>query len=563
MKHMAVNQIRKGFIVELWVGDNSKAMSILNFRSTGFSEKVAEAAARAFVALQGGNTVESQNANWRLIRRFGNFIAQKYGNIDKLPADSLSSFAEYLARSGNSITINGGAYNAAYRMLNWFMRNAPENIDNRTRIERGQTASLAKLNSNPRIDPPDEALIIRILNCCYEEIDTAAAAREEIRSIPLNIESNPFSDILLFLLKTGGGWLPSMSQLAAVRGGMNVKVLLSQYGGMASIYERYYISIREIFPYYLAILIQASANPQSLRQADQNCILPIPFREDLERFAWDKNRSGRLQTPDFPRNKEWAAPNIARKLLAQNSELRSLAPLKYRDSLFICRTNGMNVSIPCWESIHRCLREFREKHGLPYFNFTDLRRAGGKLHHKAGRSILSAQQRLQHRSPLVTQKYTPLEDLTSHHQQNIRKFQGLMLQGAEKYMSDNTGGVTGQLHLGKKAETLFGFQCKDPLAGVAEGSRLGVACPRFQQCATCSGAIVVVDDPSNVAKLISAVNHLSSERERAIKEGWSKRFDFLYQSTINVLKNDIFPAISKPVWERALTIVSLPLPRLE
>jgi integrase len=563
VKPLAVTQIRRGSIVELWVGDKTKAMSILDFEAAGFPETVAEAVARAFVALQGGNTVESQNANWRLIRKFGNFLAQKHGDIKKIPADSLKRFDSFLAESGDAQKTRGAAYNAAYRLLNWLLRNAKQTIDHSIRLDRSQGASLAKSLSKSRDEPPDEALVTRILSCCYEEITAAEIVREKIRSVPLNTQPNVFSDILLFLLKVGGGYLPTMEQLSAVPGGINVKRILGSFGGAREIYSQYYISISELFPYYLAILVQASANPQSLLKADKDCIVEIPFRQDLERFVWNKNRSGRLQTPDFSKNKEWAAPNIARKLLAQNSELRGLAPLIYRDALFICRTHGMEVSLPSWQSIHTCLKEFRAKHELPHFNLTDLRRAGALMHHKAGRSILAAQQRLQHKSPIVTQRYTALEDLSVQHQQNIRRFQGLMLQAAGKVLTPSRGVPwVGKSEEGK-AETLFGFQCSDPLAGLAEGSRPGVPCPKFQQCSSCSGAIVVVDDPSNVARLISASEHLSAERERAIREGWSKRFDLLYQPTIDVLRSDIFPAISKSVWQRALTIASLPLPRLE
>lgn len=563
MKKLSVTQVRVGCVVELWVGDNSEAMSVLDFRAAGFPKKIAEIAARAFVSLQGGNTVESQNANWRLIRKFGNFLGQKYGNISKVPADSLSSFEKFMDAAGYSIRMAGVAYNAVYGMLNWFVRNAPTSIDNRIRLERSQKASLIKSSSKPRSEPPDQVLITRILSCCYEEIEAAAAAREEIRLIPLLTKNNKFSDILLFLLKTGNGHLPTKAQLAEVRGGPNLQQTLRHYGGIPEIYGSYYISIREMFSYYLAILVQSSANPQSLREADKDCIISIPFRDDLERFVWDKKRSGRLQAPDFSKDKEWAAPNIARKLLAQNAELRALAPLRFKDALFICRTHGMEVTLPSWQSIHNCLKEFREKHGLPYFSLADLRRAGAVLHHKAGRSILSAQQRLQHKSPSVTQRYTALDDLSVHHQQKIRQFQGMMIHAAGQLRSRASSALSVKKGQGKSAETLFGFRCKDPLAGVADGSRPGVACPKFQQCSGCSGALVVVDDPSNVARLISAADHLSLERERSIKEGWSKRFDLLYQPTIDVLRNDIFPAISKPIWERAKKLQTLPLPRLE
>src|SRR3989344_2861633 len=116
MKPLAVRPIRTGYVLELWVEENTAPMSILDFHAAGFSKVLAEATARSFVALQGGNAVESQNANWRLVKSFG----------------------KYLEATGKSLTTTGAAYNAAYRTLNWLLRNIPEVIDRNIRLERGQ-----------------------------------------------------------------------------------------------------------------------------------------------------------------------------------------------------------------------------------------------------------------------------------------------------------------------------------------------------------------------------------------------------------------------------------------
>src|SRR3989344_5707761 len=113
MKPLAVRPIRTGYVLELWVGENTAPMSILDFHAAGFSKVLAEATARSFVALQGGNAVESQNANWRLVRSFGNFLSKEYGYIKKFPADCLKRFGKYLEATGKSLTTTGAAYNAA------------------------------------------------------------------------------------------------------------------------------------------------------------------------------------------------------------------------------------------------------------------------------------------------------------------------------------------------------------------------------------------------------------------------------------------------------------------
>ncbi|WP_228896887.1 hypothetical protein [Acidovorax sp. Leaf73] len=563
MKPLAVRQIRTGYVLELWVGENAAPMSILDFHAAGFSEVLAEATARSFVALQGGNAVESQNANWRLVRSFGYFLSKEYGYVKKFPADCLKRFGKYLEATGTSLKTTGAAYNAAYRTLNWLLRNIPDVIDRNIRLERGQAASLAKSSPTSRNNPPDAEVLAQILACCYADIEASEAARVKFRLLPLSEEPILIADVLRSLLGAGGGMLATAEQLKQAPKQYSLKKSINECGGLREIYSKYYLSIEDLFPYYLAILIQASANPQSLRLAEMDCIMPVPFRDDLERFVWLKQRSRRLQIPEFHKDKKWSAPNIARMLLDKNFELRHLAVPAYSDALFICRTVSMKVTVPSWQEMHNCLIAFRKKHNLPHFDLGDLRRSGAILHHKAGRSIASAQQRLQHKSPKVTQNYTSLSDRTIDHQSQIRKFQGIMIQETQRFNSGEKAVTQKYANSCSSAETLFGFGCKDPLAGIAEGSRPGVACPKFNQCSGCSGAIVVVDDPVCVAKLVAASRHLAAERDRAVKEGWSKRFDVLYQATMDILRNNILPAVSKPVLNKAMAIRVPPLPRLE
>src|SRR3989344_419027 len=186
MKPLAVRPIRTGYVLELWVGENTAPMSILDFHAAGFSKVLAEATARSFVALQGGNAVESQNANWRLVRSFGNFLSKEYGYIKKFPADCLKRFGKYLEATGKSLTTTGAAYNAAYRTLNWLLRNIPEVIDRNIRLERGQAASLAKSSPKTRKNPPDAEVLAQILACCYADIEASEAARDIFEVLPID-----------------------------------------------------------------------------------------------------------------------------------------------------------------------------------------------------------------------------------------------------------------------------------------------------------------------------------------------------------------------------------------
>ena len=117
--------------------------------------------------------------------------------------------------------------------------------------------------------------------------------------------------------------------------------------------------------------------------------------------------------------------------------------------------------------------------------------------------------------------------------------------------------------MGQLATTLFGFDCKDPFAGTAEGSHIGEACGRFFSCSTCPGAVVVLDSPHVVAKLLATTEHLRNERARASAEGWAPRFQVLYGPTLTILERDLLPLITDDLKALAQREYTPPLPRLE
>jgi len=55
--------------------------------------------------------------------------------------------------------------------------------------------------------------------------------------------------------------------------------------------------------------------------------------------------------------------------------------------------------------------------------------------------------------------------------------------------------------------SMFGFDCKDPLAGTAPGTRQGELCTNFMGCFTCPNA-VIAPEPLTVARLLQARDHL-------------------------------------------------------
>lgn len=529
-------------------GASSPALT-WDFERAGFSAQVGHAFARAHVALQGSNTIESQRAHWGCIQRFGNFIHEVSGPRNVLPKDCLLGFDAWMVRKALANRTIGATYNAVVRSLRWIARNLPNAVNAANLTPRLSYASEGK-QKKAVLDVPDESATRRILAACYSEIELIEARIDACKKSLEQPSDDRIPNLVNRLLALGGGILPKQSELLDAERPAEILRELRSLGGLRAIGRRLYLTPDDILPFYLSILIQTCGNPQSLLHASSDCIASVPMRQDLERVIWTKARSAREQAVDFSREKVWAAPNIIRRLLALNKELRSFAVPAHASRLFLARNCNGNVAAMSWQGLHNCYRTFRARHELPKFDFRSFRVAGAKAHHRAASDLLAAANRLQHTTAVVTQLYTPLQDNRAVHDVTIQHFQGQMIWEAMKFQrSGNEYADQGWEEKG--ADTVFGFRCKDPVGGLAEGSRPGEVCLHFQQCATCPGAIVVVDDPGCVSKLISARDHLREEYSRALREGWSRRFDKLYRPTLEIIELEILPAISSKVIARA------------
>lgn len=334
-----------------------KSIVVYDFEKIGFSRAVAKAFLRAFVAQQGANTIESQRASWIHVKSFGKFAEEIFQRPDKLPRDCLSKFSEWLQKSGFSLRTVVSRHNTAVRLLSWCERNAPETIDEKIELIRSPHTLCSVLGDKKAI-ALDESDIRKILSACYSEIDEIQKRLSSCNLDAIVEGDDELSKLLIMCFKRGGGELPVGLQKTSE--GAKILRMLLPYGGMRSIYRKFNLMSRDVFPFYLAILIQTSANPQSLLSASQNCIFQVPLRDDLERVVWEKARANREQAPDFSKKKEWSAPNIIRKLVALNKNIRGSAAPHFSESLFLCRNGRAESAPPSWQSIHLHFAEFKK-----------------------------------------------------------------------------------------------------------------------------------------------------------------------------------------------------------
>ncbi len=109
------------------------------------------------------------------------------------------------------------------------------------------------------------------------------------------------------------------------------------------------------------------------------------------------------------------------------------------------------------------------------------------------------------------------------------------------------------------AVSLFGFDCKDPLAGIAPGTRAGEICHHFLGCFTCPNA-VITGDPTSLARLLETRDHLRASATYL----HPARFEAIYAPLLKILEEDILTRFSAAEFAAAATLCRKlpPIPEL-
>lgn len=542
---------------------DGRALSAFDFSKLAVGPELGSALASALRALYGHTSLESQRQSWRCIRKFIacnevlRFIVGSH-----VPIDALVLFKEWLTTTGISGTTMQSQFNVVLAVLTWCSRNYPEVVSKNLRTPAGLFVREVP-KARPHIE---EQAIKSILDACYSDI-AAVERKLEISGRLLSGQCADESErdlgcLLQELLILGSGTIPNQSIVNRSKNSLSRRVM--DAGGLRQLNAMVMLSPVDMFPFYLAILIQTSGNPMAIRNLTRDCVRPHAFRKDLLLVCWDKPRSGREQRVDFPAGREWSAPSLIAKLAALNNNLVKRAESSCQNKLFLAYSHH-TARVPCFQMFHLLLASFTSNHQLKVdFNFKDLRRAGAKAHQVKGGSVFYAQKRLNHRSVKTTARYIDQSVEAERHDRIILRFQGELLK---KALLSNQGE-----HIKSDAEqsrlqttdTVFGFTCKDPLGGTAEGSRKGELCEQFQRCATCPGALIVLDDVHVVAKLLCTHKELLAAKIKSEVEGWWPRFEIYYLPTLHILETELLPAISAEIFLQAKALnLRASVPRLE
>lgn len=527
-----------------------------NSESAGPLEKLdinpvlAKAFQRAIRAEYGHNSAITIKQNWAYARFFV-VCLQKIGlnQTVPLPATVMWDVHKFLQSSGFKRSTCQCRQNVIITLLRWCHRNIPNVVSRNATFDVPSFVREVVTYKNII----SEESVKKILSLCYseiEEIEDRLIRKKHLLLDAVNSSDPEYKKLIEDLLMVGNGRIPFQRELRGHR--LQLHRRIERFGGLTKIRSQLYFMHEDVLPFYVAIIVQTAGNPMAVRDANTDCIEPHPLRTDLEFLNWEKRRSASEQRVDFPVDKEWSAPNLVRKMLNLNDSLRSISHAEYRDRIFISLSEKSDVpTVPSVQTLHNALALFLKKNNLDNFDFKDFRRSSAHAHRVAGGTIEVARKKLNHRNASTTYKYySGREDASQFNDEAIVRFQGSLIRQSTELMNvadDASTLPVGWEEAPKPAETVFGFQCADPFAGINKLAQKGSRCVHFSQCSTCRGAIIPVDDPIVIAKVLSSQMALKDAKVRAERTGWELRFKKIYASTLDVIEREILPFVHPEV----------------
>lgn len=541
------------------VDEHGIGRTVLDFAALGCSPTLAAALKDVFLLESGHLRYETQRQAWRCVRKITLFLKQSgLASATYLPPDLLTRWWKWLSQQKLLPSTQQTAMNIGVQYFNAVARNHPFLVpsgleQNVARFERQQPVKLRNLS---------KADLKMIMEACKVEILATETRMQEGRDALVGNHNN---DDLVVALQTLARVQPykAVSQKELLKLPRPTRLLVTQLGGLRYLNTYRFLTARDLIGFYIMLLAQTAGNPMAIRQLRRDCVDPHPLRSDLMRVVWEKPRANREQEGSFPINHRWSAPSLVSRLAVLNENLRANAPPGHADYLFLSQRNG-HISLPIHQMFHILLDEFIEKYSLPEFDFKQLRPSEANLIFLDTGDIVAVQKKLNHRRTSTSSAYIETSLLEEHRIKTISKYQGQLIQLTRNSRPTPNDTKSSKKKKASPAETVFGFLCKDPLAGLSPGSVQGHVCENFNRCATCPGAVVTLDDPTVVAKLLSTHRHLALLGDKAVRQGWSRRFDALYRPTLTVIEQDLLPCVSTAVRKKAEHLIgSVPFPHLD
>jgi len=523
---------------------------LIDFSKLSLPVEIQRAFGEAFWSLARGLATATMHGYWHSVTTFGRFVREigTVSTLRDLDSAVLRRYIEWLhkqVRPDGALwhsSTRSSAYAGVHRLLLWIQRHRPQllgKLDFPRHVFPHRHASSRRHPLSPQV-------LRTILKACESEIRDIRALREraalEIAAAQTARIRRPrtLGQVLLHIQKHHGGILPR-SYVAANRLS-DVRTRIVAFGGNAVVEPCLYPTTATIFPYYLAILIQAAGNPHAIAELSIDCLQPIPLLEDHELLVWTKGRTTRQQRRAFRSDDPFAPPALVRELIEWTRSIRPLLPRAHRNRLFVCRTHPYGMRTPSWTFFKAAKPRFSERHQLPPFDLSAIRPSVLTAVYRVSGDLREVKEVANHAQLSTTAGYVRGPELEHENRERIAAIQDAYLGSVERTAPTKAArhGVPAERCTPRDATTsMFGFDCKDPLAGIAPGTRAGELCAHFLGCFTCPNAVITAEAHS-LARLLQARDHLRAAHNSLHPARW----EVIFAPQLRILEEDILTRFS-------------------
>ena len=520
--------------------------TLVDFSSLSLPDDARQVLAQAFWSHVGVRSARSIRTQWTSMLTFNRFATES-GAIASLPdlgRVMLVRYIEWLNRQRRAdgspwtLSTRAAVYGSLRRLLQWLERCRPDAVG---AIEYPYSPFPGRGRATLPRATPSAAELRAILHACEAEIAKMRAARDAAAVQRATVDGTPGS--LGWLLdqvdRRFGGIMPSALELERP-GNHALKLALQRSGGARQIEPLLYPRAVSLLPYYLAILFHTAGNPEPIAELDRDCLQALPLMTDRETLVWFKARAGRIQRRTFGIANPFEPPALVRDILTWNERLRRLAPPEQRNRLFLFKglrtVNAMSTI-----TVHHLLNAFCERHCLPKFALASIRPAVLSSFYRVCGDLLRTKAVANHASLATTVRYVETPAVQMQNRSRIAAVQDAFIGHINSRQTPD-GAIPvddPRPHVSVppgRVVSMFGFDCDDPLAGVAPGTRRGELCTSFMGCFTCPNAIIA-PDPATVARLLQARDHLRGAAATLHPARWQA----FYAPQLRILEEDILP----------------------
>jgi hypothetical protein len=542
--------------------------TVVDFGSLSLPQDVRLALAEAFWGHFGVQSDRGIHTNWFHVKTFDRFARETRGveRLADLNRDLLLRYIEWLngqcgpddqpwTKSSRSY-----AYGALRTMVQWLEGCRPRSIAsieypfNPFPFRNRDRTPFTRL-------PPRE--LRALLKACEADIARIRAAREAAAAQQRSgTDDRPetLGGLLRYIERVFGGIVPTAREL---RRHYAAQAALARFGGLKQVEPLLYPRAESLLPYYLAILIHTAGNPDAIADLRRDCLQSLPLLDDREALLWFKPRANSFQRRTFSITNPFDPPALVRDILQWSERLRTLAPHAQCDRLFLFKGCRGATVLTSGLAKHM-LKAFCERHGLPRFALAGIRPSVLSSSYRATGDLQRTKSIANHANLATTVRYVDSPEVQAQHRERVAALQGAFIghfveRQAGASAAPPAATAIGAPLLAGKVVTMFGFDCLDPFAGAAPGTRKGELCTHFMGCFTCPNA-VIPPDPPTLARLLQARDHLNAAAGTLNPARW----ETFYAPQLRILEEDILPRFSAQEVVAATPLVTQlpPLPVL-